>query len=117
MSIDELILEAMQAKDHFWFVPALEIVERTNATVTLHFTISPNLFVQVYFSSRSGRFNLALIGASRRLYGRDREQGQWHRHPFEQPAQHEPTPEGVSPQPVHQFLAEVETILIENELL
>lgn len=117
MTINELIIESEQAKDRFWFVQALEVVEHTAQTITLHFLIRPTLFVQVYYSVRSGRFNFALIGASGRLYGRDREQGQWHLHSFEQPYLHESTPEGMSSQPIHQFLTEVETILIENDLI
>jgi len=117
VTINELTLEAAQAKDRFWFVQSFEVIERTARTITLHFVIQPTLFVQVYYSLRSGRFNLALIGASGRLYGRDCEHGQWHRHPFGQSHFHEPTPEGMSPQPIHQFLTEVETILIENDLI
>ncbi len=36
---------------------------------------------------------------------------------FNQSHLHEPTPEGMSPQPIHQFLTEVETILLENDLI
>ena len=68
MTINELLLEAVQAKDRFWFVQAFEVVERTAQTITLHFIIQP-------------------------------------------------TPEGMSPQPIHQFLAEVETIMLENDLI
>lgn len=100
MTINDLFLEAVQAKDRFWFVHTFEVVERTAQTITLHFVIQPTLFVQVYYGVRSGRFNFALIGAAGRLYGRDREQGQWHLHPFGQPHLHEPTTEGISPQPI-----------------
>jgi len=117
VTINELILEATQAKDRFWFVQAPEIIERTANTITLHFMIRQTLFVQIYCSVRSGRFNFALIVASGRLYGRDCEHGQWHLHPFGKSHLHEPTPEGMSPQPIHQFLAEVETILLENDLI
>jgi len=117
VTINELILEAVQTKDRFGFVQSLEVVERTAQTATLHFMIRQTLFVQVYYSVRSGRFNFALIGASGRLYGRDCEHGQWHLHPFGKSHLHEPTPEGMSPQPIHQFLAEVETILLENDLI
>ncbi len=72
---------------------------------------------QVFRSQRSGRFSFALIGTSGRLYGRDREHGIWHRHPFGQPNQHELTSEGMSPQPINQFLAEIEEILIGNDLI
>ena len=75
------------------------------------------LFVQVFFSQRSRRLSFALVGAAGRFYGRDREHGLWHRHPFGQPAQHEPTPEGMSAQPISQFLTEVEEILYAHDLI
>ncbi len=117
MTIDELIIEALAAKDRFWFVQAVKVADQTDATITLHFTLGPELFVQVFFSQRGGRLNLALVGIAGRLYGRDREHGLWHRHPFGQPDQHEPTPTGMSSQPIIQFLAEVEEILVENDLI
>lgn len=117
MKIDELLLQAREAEEQFWFVRALTMVERTNATVTVHFVLTPDLFVQVFLSERSGRFSLALIGPAGRLYGQDREHGRWHRHPFERPDDHDPAPKGISARPIHQFLSEVEQILIENDLI
>jgi len=117
MTIEELILDALTARERFWFVEEVKVSERTDSTVTLHFTIAPKLFIQVFFSQRSQRFSLALVGSAGRLYGRDREHGVWHRHPFGHSEQHEPTPEGMSPQPILQFLAEVEEILLANSLV
>jgi hypothetical protein len=117
MTIDELLIEALAAKDRFWFIQTFKMVEQTDSTITLHFIIGPELFVQVFFSQHSGRLSFALVGTSGRLYGRDREHGLWHRHPFGQPDQHEITPEGISPQPISQFLTEVEEILVENDLI
>jgi hypothetical protein len=116
-TIDELLIEALRAIDRFWFVQALHIVERTDATVTLHFTITSQLFVQVFLSQRSGRLSFALVSTAGRIYGRDREHGEWHRHPFGQLDVHDLTPEGMSVQPLMQFLVEVERILVENNLL
>jgi len=116
MTIDELIIEAYNAKDRFWFIDVLKI-ERTDSTITLRFSIGPKLFIQVFFSERSGRFSLALIDTSMRLYGRDREHGLWHRPPFEDPSIHEPTPEGLSPQLIIQFVTEVEEILLDKNVL
>jgi hypothetical protein len=117
MTIDELIVESLSATDRFWFIQTCEVVERTDFTVTLRLTIGPQLFVQIFLSQQSDRFSFALIGASGRLYGRDREHGLWHRHPFNQPSQHELTPEGMSPQPIIEFLAEIEKIMVEHDLL
>lgn len=117
MTVDSLISEALKAKDRFWFIDTFQIKDRTDTTITLHFSIYPELFVQIFFSERSKRFSLALIGRLGRLYGRDYEHGSWHLHPFGQTEQHIPMPEGMSPQPLMQFLAEVEQILVANDLL
>lgn len=117
MTIDELIVEAAEVRERFWFIQTFKVTDQTDATVTLHFAISPDLSVQIFFSQRSGRCSLALVGTAGRLYGRDKEHGIWHRHPFGQADKHELTPEGMSPQPITQFLAEVGKILIENDLI
>ena len=117
MTLNDLLAEGLTASEHFWFIETFKIKERTDETVTLHFVISSDLFVQVFYSERSSRFNLVLIGPSGRLYGRDREYGHWHLHPFGQPEEHQPTPEGMSPHPVMQFLTEVEKLLVDYGLI
>ncbi|MEZ4768799.1 MAG: hypothetical protein R2844_10300 [Caldilineales bacterium] len=115
--IDGLILEAQAASDRFWYVQSLKVSERTDATLTLHLLISDHLFVQIFFSNRSQRLSLALVGPGGRVYGRDREAGVWHMHRFEDADHHHPTPEGMSASVVAQFLAEVEEILVNNDLI
>ena len=117
MSIDDLLSEFYQAEHRFWFVQEAFVVERTDTTITLYFQITTHLFVQAFLSERNQRLSLALIGPSGRLYGRDRKQERWHLHPFSSPQSHEATPEGMSSQPLIQFLAEVEEILLANNLL
>jgi hypothetical protein len=114
---EELLDEAREACDRFWFVQSLIEVERTTSTITVHLVIGPELYVQAYLSELSGRLSFALVDPSGRLYGRDRERGTWHRHPFDDPDRHEPTPEGMSSRPLLQFMAEVEEIVLENELI
>ncbi|WP_129677295.1 hypothetical protein [Candidatus Chloroploca sp. Khr17] len=116
-NINDLLVEAREAQEHFWFVRTLTVREQTNATITVHLSISTDLFVQIFLSERSGRWSMALIGPTGRLYGRDLEHGAWHRHPFGQPNVHEATPEGVSHRPVIQFMSEVEQLLVEHELI
>jgi hypothetical protein len=116
-TIDELVLEAHDASDRFWFVQDVKIIEQTNATVTLHLTIGSDLLVQAFLSQISQRLSFALIGPGGRLYGRDHEHEKWHRHPFGQAELHEPTPEGMSARPLTQFMAEVEKILVEHGLI
>jgi hypothetical protein len=115
--IDQLLREALDALDEFWFVQSLDVVERTDRTVTVQLMIGNGLRVQAFLSQKTGRINLALIGPSGRLYGRDRQHGEWHKHPFSQPDSHEATPEGVSRMPLLQFMAEVQEILITQNLI
>lgn len=117
MKLEEVRIEAVAAQDRFWFIKEMEVAERTASTLTLRFIIAAELLVQVFCSERSGRLSLALVGPSGRLYGRDLEHGVWHRHPFDDPQHHEATPEGMSSRPVTQFLAEVEELLLANDLI
>lgn len=114
---DELLAEAAAAAQQFWFIRELQIVDRTDHTVTIHFIVSPDLFVQVFQSQRSSRVSLALVGPAGRLYGRDCEHGVWHQHPFARVDAHELTPQGVSPRLIMQFMAEVEELLVTYELI
>jgi primosomal replication protein N len=68
-TIDALISEARDAHDRFWFVRDLNIVEQTNATVTLHLTIGSDLFVQVFLSQNSQRRRICqrCCGGDRRV--------------------------------------------------
>lgn len=116
-TIDQLLQEASEALDQFWFVQSLDIVEHTDQTVTAQLVIDKELRVQAFLSQRSNRLSLALIGPAGRLYGRDRQQNEWHRHSFSQPDSHEATPEGVSRKPLLQFTAEVQEILVTQDLI
>ena len=68
-TIDQLVQEATEALAQFWFVQRLDVVERTDQTVTLQLVIDNKLRVQAFLSQRSGRLSLALIGPAGRLYG------------------------------------------------
>jgi hypothetical protein len=116
MNIDDLLTELAESEPRLWFIQRSEI-EQTDKAIRLRLFINEALFVQVFLSVITGRFSLALIQSRERLYGRDREGGAWHLHPFEAPKSHRPTPEGISHRPLVQFLAEVEELLIENDLV
>jgi hypothetical protein len=117
MTIDDFVNEAVLAGERFWFIRDFKQMERTDATVTFRLEIEHDLFVQLFCSQRSGRLSFALVGNTGRLYGRDREYGRWHLHPFGKPQEHVDNPEGMSDQPISQFLSEVEKLLIEHDLL
>ncbi len=116
MTIDDLLIELKESEQRFWFIQRSEI-ERTDKAIRLRLIINEALFIQVFLSKATGRFNLALIQGRERIYGRDRESDMWHLHPFDAPETHCPMPNEVSPRPLLQFLAEIEELLLENELI
>jgi hypothetical protein len=60
---------------------------------------------------------MALIERGQRLFGIDREGGEWHLHPYGAVEKHVPLAEGLQPKPVLTFLARAEQLLVEHELL
>jgi hypothetical protein len=60
---------------------------------------------------------LALIESGQRIFGIDWEGGEWHLHPCDAPDKHQPLPEGLEPRPLLKFLARVEDLLLEHDLL
>ena len=95
MTLNDLLLELYKVEHLFWFVKQIEEIDLTDDAVKARLRIEVGLFVQVFFSERSGRLSFTLVQGNQRIYGRDREYGQWHRHPFGDAEHHEPTP-GVS---------------------
>jgi hypothetical protein len=113
----DLRLEAQEALERVWFVQSLEEIERTDFTLSLRLHIRPALFVQAFLGELSGSLYLALIEGGQRIFGVDREGGEWHLHPYDAPDKHEPLPEGLEPRPLLKFLARVEDLLLQYDLL
>lgn len=117
---DELLAlrhEATEAVDHFWFISAVEEIDRTDISLSIRLHIRPGLFVQMFYGAKSGSLYLALIEGERRLFDVDRESDEWHLHPYDAVEKHEPLPQGLGPKPLLKFLAQVEDLLIEHDLL
>lgn len=113
----ELWSEACEALARVWFVQSIEEIDRTNYTVSLRLWIRPDLFVHVFLGELSGSLYMALIHGQRRVFGIDREASEWHAHPFASPHRHELLSDGLEPKPLLKFLAQVETILLTEQLL
>jgi len=114
---DDLLVEAQEALDRLWFLQSLQVVERTDGTISLRLYIRQDVFVQAFLGEITGSLYFALIEGSRRIFGIDRESGEWHMHPFESPHEHRPFPEGLDPRPLLKFLTWVERLLLEQDLL
>ncbi len=113
----ELKAEAIEAVDKVWFVQAIAEIERTDITLSLRLSIRHDLFVQVFCGAKSDTLYMALIEGRRRMFGIDCDNGAWHIHPYEAVEKHEPLREGLEPKPLLKFLAQVEHLLLEKEIL
>ena len=91
--------------------------EQTDKTISLRLYIREDIFVQAFLGEISNSLYFALIEGSRRIFGIDRECGEWHIHPFNAPHNHAPLPEGLEPRPLLTFLAKVEQLLLDQDLL
>lgn len=80
IELEELRREAEEALARVWFIESIEEIERTDITLSLRLYIRPRLFVQVFHGAKSGSLYVALIEGGRRIYGIDREAGEWHVH-------------------------------------
>jgi hypothetical protein len=114
---NDLRAEAQQALQQYWFVQTLQVGQETDFTLSLHLYIRTDLFVQVFVGEISGSLYLALIEQERRIFGIDLEGGKWHIHPSEQAHEHHLLPDGLEPFPLLKFFAQVEQLLLENDLI
>ena len=115
--INELIAAAQDATEHVWFVQSMKYLERTDFTISLRLYIQQDLFVQVFLGELTGSMYFAPIEKGQRIFGIDLETREWHLHPYDAPHQHVPFPEGLEPKPLLRFLARVEDLLIQHDLL
>jgi len=116
-AVEELQLQALEALEKTWFIQSIEVIDRTDQTISLRLVIRSDLFVQAYLGEISQSLYFALIEKYQRIFGIDRVFGEWHIHPYGSPFEHKPLDEGLDPKPLLSFLARVEKILLENNLL
>ncbi len=90
---------------------------RTDHSVKFRLMIDMNLFIQVYTNSQSGRTNFVAISGGQRIFGRDSEGAGWHKHPFENPVEHDFSSDGSRQVTLTEFVIEVEDLLLREHFL
>lgn len=116
MNVRDLAARAQRASQSRTWLIGLEIIVLTEQVVKLRLYASPDLFIQAYRNDRYDTSNFALIHQGRRLYARDELAGQWHRHPTDDPSQHDKSTDGQRQVTLEEFLDEVEIVLAEQGL-
>jgi hypothetical protein len=117
VTIEELADEIEAATRRFRFIRSVVKLDATRFSFKYRLTVTAELYVQVYANVRNGTVGMALIYQGRRLYGRDSQDGLWHRHPADDPVAHDFSPEGTRAVTVEEFLFETEEILVDQGLI
>lgn len=97
------------------FLIDYRIVEKTKSILKARLHFSEELFLQFYVNTRRHKKSYALILNDRRIFGKDYIFGHWHRHPFENPEEHDVSENGKKPATMEEFVTE--SIFIVSEKL
>ena len=95
----------------------VETLARTKNAVKIRIPVTENVYIQLYYNQESNTRNYVLIGWNRRLFGRDCVGGSWHKHPFENPEEHDFSKNGGMEVSVSEFFEEVFKLLKDSNLI
>ena len=117
MNADEFEQDVLRVAGEWAYLRSAETVDKTDYAIKLRLTIDTECFVQVYANVEKSILSFALVLNRARIYGRDNEGGEWHRHPYGDPEGHDHSPEGRKAVALATFLEEAQAILEVEGLL
>lgn len=117
MTVDDVERQALLAAADWAFIQYAEAVDKTEHTVKLRLYITAEFFVQVYANTQKQLSSCTLIFNRMRILGRECDGGVWHRHPADDPDQHDFSAEGQRPVTLDEFLREAQQVLQSRSLL
>lgn len=117
MSIVEFITAVHAEAAKLAFVTQVLLLDQTDYAAKLQLIIRPDLFVQLYANVSAGTRGYALLHRGQRIYGRDCDAHGWHRHPPDNPQDHDVSEEGRRAVELADFLREVQDVLEQEQLL
>lgn len=92
-------------------------MDKTDYAIKMRLHIIADCFVRVYANVQKQLLSYALVLNRTRIYGRNCEGGQWHRHPPGAPEVHDFSPEGSQSVSLSQFLSEAQQVLQDEGIL
>ncbi len=117
MNADEFEQDVLRVAGEWAYLRSAETVDKTDYAIKLRLTVDTECFVQVYANVEKSILSFALVLNRARIYGRDNEGGEWHRHPYGDPEGHDDSPEGRKAVALATFLEEAQAILEVEGLL
>lgn len=92
--------------EHCVFIRGIIMWERTPGTLKVRLAITDECFAQIYVNPRKDWVSYTLVLRNMRIYGRDNDGRGWHRHPYDDPTEHDFSAEGAHPITLREFLEE-----------
>ena len=117
MSTVENILSELKAKDKYPYYKHIEVLLNEPNLVKLRIYIRDDLFVQIYQNDESKIASFSLVTGKERVFGRDKENRIWHRHPLGNPNYHDSSKEGKKAINLSKFFKEVDIVLKDLSLI
>lgn len=109
--------DVRQVAAQWAFIQSIVTVDRSDYAVKLRLHVDTECFIQIYANVQKELFSFTLVLNRERIYGSDCEGGIWHRHPYHTPDNHDFSAEGSQAVTLAHFLAEVQQILQDEEIL
>ncbi len=117
MTVEDTELDVLSSAVKWAFVQDTLTVDKTAHTIKIRLTITAECFVQVYVNVQKSIISYTLVFNRSRIFGRDCDGGNWHRHPAAAPEQHDFSAEGRRPVSLDEFLKETQQVLQDRGLL
>lgn len=89
-----------------------KVQEHNPLRLKAHLLLSPGLFIDIFYSTRTQRASFALIKGGERVFGIDNLNG-WHRHPFGSVEQHQ----AINEPDLAVIFSEIKAVIVEQRLL
>lgn len=117
MNVDEFEQGVYRTAAEWSFIRSVETIDRTDYAIKLRLHVDTECFIQVYANVAKEILSYTVVLNRLRVYGRDNDGGEWHRHPHGSPESHDRSPEGQREVALSAFLAEAQQILTAVGLL
>ena len=117
MRADDFERHVREIASGWAFIRRVSTVDKTDYAIKMRLHIMTECFVQVYANVQKQLMSYVLVFNRTRIYGRNCEGGQWHRHPHGAPETHDFSSEGSQSVSLPQFLSEAQQVLQEEGIL
>jgi len=120
VTVEDFANEVEAAGRQFAYIGSVTKLDETRFSAKYRLVVTDDLsckLMPTLTNTQHGTVGLALIYQGRRLYERDCENWQWHRHPAAAPETHDFSSEGVRSVTVQEFLLETGQVLVDCGLI